>query len=42
MSSREIAERLYLSVRSVNIHLQHIYQKLGIRARRELRGVLEE
>lgn len=35
-SSKEIAERLFLSVRTVDNHLQSIYGKLGIRGRREL------
>jgi DNA-binding CsgD family transcriptional regulator len=40
MTSREIAERLFLSYRTVNNHLQHIYDKLGIRGRSELRNAL--
>jgi DNA-binding CsgD family transcriptional regulator len=36
VSSKEIAERLYLSVRTVNNHLQHAYTKLGVVSRREL------
>ena len=40
MTSREIAEQLYLSYRTVNNHLQHIYDKLGIRGRSELRQAL--
>jgi DNA-binding CsgD family transcriptional regulator/tetratricopeptide (TPR) repeat protein len=35
-SSKDIAERLFLSVRTVDNHLQSIYGKLGIRGRREL------
>lgn len=35
-SSKEIADRLFLSVRTVDNHLQSIYGKLGIRGRREL------
>lgn len=35
-SSKEIAERLFLSTRTVDNHLQSIYGKLGIRGRREL------
>jgi DNA-binding CsgD family transcriptional regulator len=38
--SREIGERLYLSVRTVGNHLRHVYMKLGIAGRDELRGVL--
>jgi len=40
LTSREIAEQLFLSFRTVNNHLQHIYDKLGIRGRSELRGSL--
>lgn len=36
VSSKEIADRLYLSVRTVNNHLQHAYTKLGVASRREL------
>jgi DNA-binding CsgD family transcriptional regulator len=35
-SSKEIADRLFLSARTVDNHLQSIYGKLGIRGRREL------
>jgi DNA-binding winged helix-turn-helix (wHTH) protein/DNA-binding CsgD family transcriptional regulator len=35
-SSQEIADRLYLSARTVDNHLRHIYSKLGINRREEL------
>jgi DNA-binding NarL/FixJ family response regulator len=35
-SSREIAERLYLSVRTVENHLHSAYTKLGVTNRAEL------
>jgi DNA-binding CsgD family transcriptional regulator len=40
-SSEEIARRLVLSVRTVDNHLGHVYQKLGVTSRGELKGVLE-
>ena len=40
LSAREIAERLYLSYRTVNNHLQHVYDKVGARGRAELRAAL--
>jgi DNA-binding CsgD family transcriptional regulator len=39
-SSKEIADRLYLSVRTVNNHLQSVYSKLGVGGRRQLAAVL--
>jgi DNA-binding CsgD family transcriptional regulator len=33
MASKDIAERLFLSVRTVNNHLQHAYTKLGVSSR---------
>jgi DNA-binding CsgD family transcriptional regulator len=40
LSSREIAEQLVLSARTVENHLQRAYEKLGVRGRRELRDAL--
>jgi DNA-binding CsgD family transcriptional regulator/tetratricopeptide (TPR) repeat protein len=39
-TNREIAEELVLSVRTVETHLQRIYQKLGVRSRSELAEAL--
>lgn len=40
LSSLEIAERLFLSVRTVEGHLQHAYGKLGVSDRTSLTGLL--
>ncbi len=40
LSSQAIAERLYLSVRTVDSHLASIYSKLGITGRRDLTAAL--
>jgi ATP/maltotriose-dependent transcriptional regulator MalT len=40
VSSPEIASKLYLSVRTVNNHLQRAYTKLGVTNRRELADAL--
>jgi len=34
-TDKEIAQTLYLSVRTVNSHLSHIYAKLGVGTRTE-------
>jgi DNA-binding CsgD family transcriptional regulator len=36
LSNKEIGGRLYLSVKTVETHLQHIFSKLEIRSRRQL------
>jgi DNA-binding CsgD family transcriptional regulator len=40
LSKREIAEALFLSVRTVGNHINHIYAKLAIQSRDELRDVV--
>jgi DNA-binding CsgD family transcriptional regulator/tetratricopeptide (TPR) repeat protein len=40
LSNRAIAERLYVSVRTVETQLQHVYQKLGLSGRADLRQAL--
>ena len=36
MTNREAAAALFLSVKTVDFHLQQIYRKLGVRSRTEL------
>lgn len=35
-SNREVAEKLYVSVRTVEVHLGRVFRKLGVRSRTEL------
>jgi len=41
-TSKDIADRLFLSVRTVNNHLQSVYSKLGVSGRRELAKALTD
>ena len=40
LTKREIADQLYLSIRTVGNHLNHIYGKLGLSRREELAAAL--
>ncbi len=42
MSNREIAETLFVTAKTVEWHLRHIFEKLSVDAREELRAALEE
>ncbi|HEV2777693.1 MAG TPA: helix-turn-helix transcriptional regulator, partial [Solirubrobacteraceae bacterium] len=41
-TNREIAAELYVTVATVETHLRHAFQKLGVRARAQLRGALAQ
>jgi DNA-binding CsgD family transcriptional regulator/tetratricopeptide (TPR) repeat protein len=40
LSNREIAQALFVTTKTVEFHLRHVFQKLDISSRRELRGVV--
>jgi DNA-binding CsgD family transcriptional regulator len=40
LTNREIAEHLYVSIRTVNAHLNHVYGKLGLNDRTQLSGLV--
>ncbi len=40
MSNRDIAQALYVTPKTVEIHLSSVYRKLGVRSRRDLPGAL--
>jgi DNA-binding NarL/FixJ family response regulator len=39
-TNRDIAQELYVTPKTVEVHLSNAYRKLGIRSRRELSGAL--
>jgi DNA-binding CsgD family transcriptional regulator len=41
MSNREIADTLFVTVKTVEWHLKHTYRKLGLGSRRDLRGLFD-
>jgi DNA-binding NarL/FixJ family response regulator len=42
MSNREIAEALYVTPKTIELHLSGAYRKLGVRTRHELPGALTD
>jgi DNA-binding CsgD family transcriptional regulator len=42
LANREIAQALFVTARTVETHLTHAYQKLGISSREELPAALAE
>jgi DNA-binding NarL/FixJ family response regulator len=41
-SYQQIADQLFISARTVNQHLKHIYQKVGVNSRSQLAAKMEE
>ncbi|KOG57497.1 hypothetical protein ADK75_03905 [Streptomyces virginiae] len=41
MTNQEAADELYLSSKTIEYHLSHIYAKLGVSSRRDLRALLQ-
>ena len=42
MSNREVASELFVSVKTVQFHLTHIYAKVGVGSRAELAARLRD
>ena len=41
-TNREIAEELFLSVKTIEMHLGRLYRKLGVRSRTQLANYLHD
>ena len=41
-TNRDIAQTLYVTPKTIEVHLSNTYRKLGIASRRELAGALDE
>jgi DNA-binding CsgD family transcriptional regulator len=41
-TTREVAAALFLSPKTIEYHLRHVYRKLGVASRDELRAALEQ
>ena len=39
-TNRDVAQELFVTPKTVEVHLSNAYRKLGIRSRRELAGAL--
>jgi DNA-binding CsgD family transcriptional regulator len=42
MSNKEIAQALFVTVKTVEVHLSSVYRKLGLTSRRQLASALEQ
>jgi DNA-binding NarL/FixJ family response regulator len=40
-TNKDIAQLLYVTPKTVEVHLSSVYRKLGIRSRRDLAGALQ-